>query len=143
MSTFRTSRELNAPPAAVFAAIQDPARLARWWGPKGFTNTFERFAFEVGGGWVYTMHGPNGKDYPNAAEFLEIVPNARVRLRHVVLPHYELTIELTPCPAGTRVDWTQTFDKPEVAKSLAPIVGPANEENLDRLTVEVGAVARA
>lgn len=137
MTTFRTSRELNAPPETVFDAIRDPARLARWWGPKGFTNTFETFAFRPGGAWVFTMHGPDGKDYPNTSEFLEIVPCARVRLRHVVPPHFELTLELTPCPVGTRVDWVQTFDDPAVAERVRAIVMPANEENLDRLTAEV------
>lgn len=137
MSTFRTSRELQAAPGAVFDAIRDPTRLARWWGPKGFTNTFETFTFEPGGAWVFTMHGPDGKDYPNHSEFLEIVPGARVRLRHVVPPHFELTLELKPCPGGTWVNWTQAFDDPEVAEQVRAIVVPANEENLDRLAAEV------
>lgn len=137
MSTFRTSRELNATPEAVFDAIRDPARLARWWGPKGFTNTFETFVFEPGGAWVFTMHGPDGKNYPNTSEFLEIVPGARVRLRHVVPPHFELTLELAPCPAGTWVNWTQVFDDPEMAERVRAIVVPANEENLDRLAAEL------
>ena len=137
MSTFRTSRELSASPKAIFDAIRDPARLARWWGPKGFTNTFESFAFEPGGAWVFTMHGPDGRPYPNRSEFLEIVPRSRVRLRHVVPPHFELTLELTPCLAGTQVSWTQTFDDPGVAERVRAIVVPANEENLDRLAAEV------
>lgn len=139
MSTFRTSRELNAPPEAVFAAISDPARLARWWGPRGFTNTFQVFEFKPGGSWVFTMHGPDGTDYPNRSEFLEIVPDTLVRLRHAVPPHFELAIVLTPCPAGTLVSWAQAFDSPEVAERVRTIVVPANEENLDRLAAEVGA----
>ncbi len=137
MSTFRTSRELHAPPEAVFEAIRDPVRLARWWGPKGFTNTFETFEFSPGGSWVFTMHGPDGTDYPNRSEFLEIVPHALVKLRHVVPPHFELTLALTPCPGGTRVDWTQAFEDPAVAARVRAIVEPANEENLDRLAAEV------
>jgi uncharacterized protein YndB with AHSA1/START domain len=49
MTTFTTTREIPASPAAVFAAFQDPARLARWWGPNGFTTTFETFEFRPGG----------------------------------------------------------------------------------------------
>lgn len=138
MSTFRTSRELNAPPEAVFGAICDPVRLARWWGPKGFTNTFQVFEFQPGGAWVFIMHGPDGTDYPNRSEFLEIVPNVLVRLRHVVPPHFELTITLAPSPAGTLVSWAQAFDSPEVAERVRAIVEYANEQNLDRLTAEVG-----
>ena len=41
MTTFSTSREIPAPLAQVFAAISTPGRLARWWGPAGFRNTFK------------------------------------------------------------------------------------------------------
>jgi hypothetical protein len=40
MTTFKTSREIPATVEQVFAAISDSERLARWWGPAGFTNTF-------------------------------------------------------------------------------------------------------
>ena len=83
MSIFRHTRYLPAAPAAVFAAISDPARLARWWGPDGFTNTFHTFDLRPGGAWLFTMHGPDGTDYPNQSEFLEIAQDARVRIRHV------------------------------------------------------------
>ncbi len=40
MSTFETTRDIPATAADVFAAMTDPERLARWWGPAGLTNTF-------------------------------------------------------------------------------------------------------
>ena len=43
--TFKTSREIAAWVSGVFAAISAPERLARWWGPAGFTNTFHVRAF--------------------------------------------------------------------------------------------------
>ena len=52
MSIFRHTREFPAPPEIVFAAIEDPVRLSRWWGPEGFTNTFHRFEFVEGGSWL-------------------------------------------------------------------------------------------
>ncbi len=139
MTAFHHSRELPFPPAKVFAAIADPARLARWWGPDGFRNSFAVFQFEPGGRWVFTMHGPDGTDYPNEAVFAEIRPEALVRIRHTCAPLFELAIELQACPAGTRVVWTQRFDDPELARSLRPIVEPANEQNLDRLGRELAA----
>ena len=96
MSVFRHAREIPASPDVVFAAFQDPARLARWWGPAGFTNTFHTFEFRPEGAWLFTMHGPNGTDYPNESQFLEIVPNSMVRIKHVNLPHFELSISLEP-----------------------------------------------
>lgn len=44
-----TVREFDAPRERVFEAFTDPARLARWWGPKGFTNTFQEFDLRPGG----------------------------------------------------------------------------------------------
>ena len=58
---FLASRPIAAPPSSVFAAFGDPARLAVWWGPAGFTSTFHSFEFESAGRWSFTMHGPDGK----------------------------------------------------------------------------------
>ena len=46
LKTFRT---IPAAPKDVFAAFSDPERLARWWGPEGFTNTFNACEFKTGG----------------------------------------------------------------------------------------------
>ena len=35
----------HASPSEVFAAMSDPARAARWWGPAGFTSTIHTFDF--------------------------------------------------------------------------------------------------
>jgi uncharacterized protein YndB with AHSA1/START domain len=137
MSLFQTSRELPAPPGAVFAALEDPVRLARWWGPDGFTNTFHAFEFEPGGRWLFTMHGPNGANFANESRFAEIVPGAKVVVRHVSAPVFTLTIGLHPCARGTRVTWDQAFDDPAVAAAVRHIVEPANEQNLDRLAQEL------
>ena len=138
MSIFRTSRELPAPPKSVFAAISDPARLARWWGPNGFTNTFQTFEFRAGGRWLFDMHGPDGAVYPNQSQFLEIVPGSLVRIRHVNLPHFEMSISLTPSAAGTLVTWVGVFEDKAFAEKMRLFLESANEQNLDRLAREVG-----
>ena len=65
MTIFNTSREIPATVDQVFAAIRQPERLSRWWGPAGFTNTFEVCEFKKGGRWSFVMHGPDGRNYPN------------------------------------------------------------------------------
>lgn len=132
MTTFRTSRLFSASPAEVYAAVADPQRLAQWWGPDGFRNTFDVFDFRPGGSWRFTMHGPGGADYPNEASFVVIEPARRVVIRHLSRPHFQLTIGLETCGAGTLVTWEQAFDSPEVAASLKQVVEPANEQNLTR-----------
>ena len=128
-----TERTLPADPRTVFAAFEQPDRLARWWGPSGFTNTFERFEFEPGGRWVFVMHGPNGANYPNESVFREIQPGARIVIEHVVKPWYRLTVELTARGEQTHLAWVQEFESPEVAARMRSLSGTANEQVLDRL----------
>ena len=137
MNTFNTSREIGAPVDDVFAAFSNPERLARWWGPAGFTNTFHQFEFETTGRWVYTMHSPNGGNPRNESVFELVEPPRKIVIRHISQPLYRLTIELTPSEQMTTVSWLQEFDDAEVAKRILKIVIPANEQNLDRLTAEV------
>src|SRR4051812_13927608 len=100
-----TERVLSASPREVVAAFEQPERLARWWGPSGFTNTFEQFEFTPGGRWVFMMHGPNGVDYPNESVFGEIQPNAKIVIEHVAQPRFTLTITLTPRGEKTNLAW--------------------------------------
>ncbi len=137
MKTFTTSREIPVPQETIFAAISNPERLAKWWGPAGFSNTFNRFEFQPGGKWDFVMHGPDGKNYHNESEFVEIIPNEKVVIRHHSQPNFSLTILLTGSEKGSLVNWIQEFDSEEVAKNVAHIVIPSNEQNLDRLTAEV------
>lgn len=138
MSAFSASREIRATVEQVFAAFSDPHRLARWWGPAGFTNTFTTCEFKPGGGWSFTMHGPDRRDYRNESVFEEIDPPNKLVIRHLSEPKFSLTITLTPCDAGTLISWLQEFDEPEVARRLEHILRPANEQNLDRLSLEAG-----
>lgn len=137
MTTFDTSREIRAPVEQVFAAICDPERLARWWGPAGFTNTFKICEFKHGGRWSFIMHGPNGNNYPNENVFVEIESPRKVVVQHVSEPKFHLTILLVSSAVGTVVSWSQAFENSEVASRLEQIVVPANEQNLERLAAEV------
>ena len=137
MTTFNHSRDIPATPAQVFAAISSPERLARWWGPNGFTNSFSEFDFKTGGKWSLVMHGPNGANYPNDNVFGEIIPNQKLVVEHPMQPVFRLTIELAPSSTGTLVTWAQTFESADVAQKLAHIVVPANDENLQRMQAEV------
>ena len=136
MKTFKTSREIPVLPELIFAAFVNPERLARWWGPSGFSNTFNQFEFKPGGKWLFVMHGPDGKNYPNESKFIDIVTNEKVVIRHSQ-PDFTLTILITSSAKGSLVNWIQEFDNDEVASNLAHIVVPANEQNLDKLMAEV------
>jgi uncharacterized protein YndB with AHSA1/START domain len=135
-SDSRTKR-IAASPAAVYAAISDPARIARWWGPDGFTNTIHEFDFKSGGSWRLTMHGPDGKDYPNESRFARLVPDRVFEIEHLSGHHFVLTIELEGSGSETIVHWRQTFDTAEHYEQIAQFIAGANEQNLERLSREV------
>jgi len=83
------------------------------------------------------MHGPDGRNYPNENVFAEIESPSKVVVQHSSEPKYRLTIALAASAAGTVVSWSQEFESSEVASRLERIVVPANEQNLERLSVEV------
>ncbi len=137
MTTFSTSREIPATVEQVFAAFSHPERLAWWWGPAGFTNTFSLCEFENGGRWSYVMYGPDGRKYRNESVFAEVEPPRKIVIQHVSEPKYRLTVDLASSAAGTVVSWSQAFESSEIARRIEHIVVPANEQNLDRLAAEV------
>ncbi|NDY92859.1 SRPBCC domain-containing protein [Ideonella livida] len=139
--TLSTQRTLPFSPQALYGAFADPALLARWWGPAGFTNTFETFDFREGGRWVFTMHSPHGQDYANQSLFTRLVPGEVVVIRHDCAPFFTLTVSLSPVPGGTQLRWDQAFDDAATAQAVKAIVGRANEENLDRLTAVLAGAA--
>jgi len=131
--TFASQRLLAHPAAQVYAAFARPDLLSRWWGPDGFTTSFEVFEFRPGGRWSFVLHGPDDTRHPNECVFLELDAPHRLVIQHVNAPRYTLTARLTPQDGGTLIRWLQAFEDRKVAARIRHIVEPANEQNLDRL----------
>jgi uncharacterized protein YndB with AHSA1/START domain len=132
------TRLIDAPRERLFRAFAQPGHLAKWWGPDGFSNTFEIFDLRVGGQWRFVMHGPDGSNYPNEMVFRELVAPERIGLEHIgTMHHFFLTITFTERAGKTRVGWRQVFDTAEHKEAIAKFVAPANEQNLNRLENEV------
>jgi uncharacterized protein YndB with AHSA1/START domain len=77
-----TTRDFLAPRQLVFDAWTDPAQLAKWWGPNGFSITTYSMDFRPGGVWKYVMHGPDGRDYQNRITYRQIQPPERLEYSH-------------------------------------------------------------
>lgn len=138
-----SQRVIAAPPAAVFACLADPVRLARWWGPAGFRNTFETFEFRPGGTWKFVMHGPDGTDWPNHSVFREIAPPSRVVLEHLgSVHHFVLTITLEDRGGATALGWRMVFDTVAERDDTARYAIRCNEELFDRLEAELARPAQ-
>jgi uncharacterized protein YndB with AHSA1/START domain len=132
-----TTRVINAPREIVFRAWTEAAHLARWWGPHGFTNTFQEFDPRPGGHWRFVMHGPDGEDYDNACVFLRIEPPGFLALEHVSPPYFHIVARFDELAgAKTQLIWTMRFRTAEECEKLRGFVTGKNEENIDRLEAE-------
>jgi uncharacterized protein YndB with AHSA1/START domain len=128
-----SSREFDASHELMFHAWSTPELLARWWGPRGFTNTFHEFDLRPGGTWRFVMHGPDGVDYPNHSVFAEIVPRERIVLDHLSNPQFRVTATFEELEDRTRLTFRQRFKNKEDFDRVKAICVEANEQNFDRL----------
>ncbi len=76
------SRTFDAPRALVFEMYTTPKHLEKWWGPNGFTITIDEMNVKPGGIWKFMMHAPDGKNWPNLIEYVEVVQPERLVFHH-------------------------------------------------------------
>jgi len=136
-------RVIAAPRETVFRCFSDPRRLARWWGPAGFRNSFKTFDLRPGGRWKFVMHGPDGTDYPNESVFREVEAPARVVFEHLPSPHFLMTITFEDRGGATEFGFRMLFDTPAERDATARYAIDCNEENFDRLEAELARAAPA
>ena len=76
------TRVFDAPRATVFKAWTSPESVAHWFGPNGFSLTIHEMDVRPGGVWRFIMHGPDGTDYNNRVEYIEIAEPERLVYDH-------------------------------------------------------------
>jgi len=133
-----TTRIVNASIDLAFKAWTDPNHLKNWWGPKGFTSTFNEFDLRPGGKWSFIMHGPDKGNYTNECEFIKIdTPNLIFWKRHSK-PLFKVLATFEEISSDkTKNIFRMIFDTAEESNKLRPFVVDKNEENFDRLEVEL------
>ena len=132
-----STRIFDASPDQLFQAWTDPAILALWWGPSGFRNTFEVFEPRPGGTWRFVMHGPDGTDYQNESVFCELQNPTRIVFDHLSSPRFRVVATFDAMDKGTRLTFRMIFETSEMRDRVSDRVGPANEENFDRLGAQI------
>ncbi len=140
------TRVVDAPQELVFKAWTEPAHLIKWWGPKGFTNTFHQIDIRPGGVWKFTMHGPDGIDYPNQIVFEEVVHPERLVYSHGTGEEddnrqFHVTMTLTKQGDKTHVQLYIVFatvEERDAAAGAGAIEG--GNSTLDRLEAELAAM---
>jgi uncharacterized protein YndB with AHSA1/START domain len=132
-----STRVFNAPIDRVYQAWTNPKHLAKWWGPKGFTNTFHEFDLRTDGVWAFVMHSPDGHHYPNRSIFVEIVTNEKIVFDHISSHPFRVVATFEDLKDRTKVTFRMIHPSAEECEQMKVFVVPANEENFDRLEIEL------
>lgn len=111
--TVRFHRVLRAPPERIYKAFLDAEALAKWLPPHGFTGKVHEMDAREGGG--YRMSFTNfstGSSHAFGGEYLELVPNTRLRYTDVFdSPDWpgtmQTTVDLRAVSVGTEVNIVQ------------------------------------
>lgn len=132
------TRVYDAPLQSVWDAWTDPAEVAQWWGPRGFTLTTHSHDLRTGGHWHYTMHGPDGADYENTTQYIEVEPLQRMVYDHGGHmdrpPLFRVTALFTERSGRTQLDMSMAFATPEIAADMRNFIKKAGgEATWDRL----------
>ena len=133
-----SSRIVSAPRELVYCAWTNPNHLKNWWGPAGFTNTFNEFDFRVGGRWKFVMHGPEKGNYVNDCEFTTIEKPSLLAWKRYSKPIFNVVVTFEERSVNqTKIVFKQIFSTPEECNKVRKFVIDKNEENFDRLEVEL------
>lgn len=140
------TRLFNAPRELVWQVFTDPQHKTHWWGPRGFRTTTHSVELKSGGIWRYTMHGPDGRDYPNEMRFHEVLPQERLVYSHGTgdddYPHkFEVVTTFTTEGEKTRVTMRSLFQtaasRDHVVKEFGAIEG--GNQTMDRFEEQLSA----
>lgn len=134
----KLTRVYDAPVKAVWDAWTDTKQVAQWWGPRGFTLTTHSKDLRPGGSWVYTMHGPDGVDWPNKTYYYEVEKYQRLVYDHGASddrpPLFRVTVTFVEIKGKTKMDMTMTLPTPEAAEQIKGFIKQAGGNSTwDRL----------
>ncbi len=123
---------LNAPRTLVFKVWTDPVHLARWWGPKGFTNPVCEIDLRPGGAILIHMRGPDGIVYPMSGEYRDIVEPERLVFTSSALdkdenPLFEVLTTVTFVAMGGSTELTMHASVSKLRPEGAPHVAGMEE----------------
>lgn len=132
------NRLYRAPVKMVWDAWTDPAQVAQWWGPRGFSITTHSKDLRVGGTWDYTMHGPDGKNWENSTKYFEVEKYKRLVYDHggnkTQPPLFRVEVNFIDLNGQTRMEMMMILPSPEAAQQTKKFIKQASGDSTwDRL----------
>jgi uncharacterized protein YndB with AHSA1/START domain len=112
-NTVRLHRVLRTPPDRLYRAFIDPAAMAKWLPPNGFTGTVYEMDARVDGRWRMSFTNfSSGNSHSFGGRYLELVPGERLRYTSAFddpnLPgEMVTTVLLKQVSCGTEMNVTQ------------------------------------
>ena len=142
----RLTRVYDAPVRAVWDAWTIPEEVAKWWGPRGFTLTTHSKDLRVGGSWRYTMHGPDGVDYPNITTYHVVETYQKLVYDHGATddrpPLFRVTATFSEANGRTTMELSFALASPEAAVQMAKHIKQAGgNATWDRLAEHLDSTA--
>jgi uncharacterized protein YndB with AHSA1/START domain len=110
----RLHRVLRTTPHKLYRAFLEPAAMAKWLPPFGFTCTVHHLDAQVGGTFRMSFHNfGTGASHSFGGEYLELVPEQRLvyvdRFDDPTLPgEMRVEVTLTPVVCGTELQVVQS-----------------------------------
>ena len=105
------TRLFDAPRELVFKTWTEPDRIARWWGPQGFTTVAHDMDVRPGGAYRFFMRSPEGTEFWKVGVYREIVPPERLVFTFAWLdadgrPGHEMLVTVTLAEEGAKTRMT-------------------------------------
>lgn len=123
------TRVYDAPARVVWDAWTVPEQVAQWWGPRGFTLTTHSKDLRAGGSWRYTMHGPDGTDYPNVTKYFVVEPYHKLVYDHGGTderpPLFRVSVTFTEFNGKTTMEMVSSLPSPAAAREMAKFIKQA------------------
>lgn len=122
----RLVRVFDAPVKLLWEVWTQEKHVVNWWGPRGFTITTKSKELRPGGQWVYTMHGPDGVDYPNITTYHEIIEEAKLVYDHGASegrdPLFRVTVTFSETNNQTTMDMIMSLATAEAAQEIEKFI---------------------
>lgn len=69
---------LDAPKEKLFRCWTEPQLIIQWFAPAPWTTPSAKMDVRPGGASLIVMQSPEGQEFPNPGQFLEVIPNRKL-----------------------------------------------------------------